>query len=137
MRAEKRSRAAPPCCRRPARSAAPSLALISATVKLEVIGGIGVLALWIWRVAHGWQREQRAREEANNPRSWRDDALMIVSAVLVAVVPLVVAFNGAPEGVSFATFLAMLALVYVLFHRAGAKRKPRYHSHENPPSAER
>ena len=84
-----------------------------------------------------WRREQRTRKEAHQPRSWRDDAWVILSAILIVAVLFAIIPSSASRSVWYVVFMAVVALVYFAFRHAGEKRRQRYHAHENPPSAER
>lgn len=109
-------------------------------MKRDVIGGIVGIALWIWWFVSSWRRAQRDREQEHQPRTFRDDAWMIVAAILVVIGFFVLIPDQASKAESAIVFVAVIATIYLLFHRAGERKRlhRRHGQHsEPPPSAER
>jgi Na+/H+ antiporter NhaD/arsenite permease-like protein len=116
------------------------LSYYAAVDKREIILVIAVAAFWIFNGVHDWRRAQRKREESHQPRTFRDDALMIVAAILVVVGTFVFMPRNATHFTFAVVFIGLVVVVYFLLHRPG-ERRPRStdgsESSANPPSAER
>jgi hypothetical protein len=95
----------------------------------SVWGGIIGVAIALFWMIRGWRAEEKKRKEANQPHTFRDDALLLVAALLVVGLmmlpvfyePLRIIFRK-PMG-PFMGSVMIVALAYGLTYVFNHKRK--------------